>query len=236
MPAIAERPLARRKVLVGTAALGAAALGVLALPGLASAAGADEPIRKLLELASRNTLLRLGKPDGFWTSRVGRIGIPVLFKRGASPGGPLRTTQFLEQLQHRLNTFAEPGAQGAVPAMEQAARSLIVLDPDAVLRGAPTAATSLLRLKTGSDLINAMIPPIEAALVAAQDPVIGMAVSQLPGVTLHDVAHAVALAADNGIWYEIGATEADIRMHPEATGDPALTALLKSVQPQNLQR
>jgi hypothetical protein len=56
---------------------------------------------------------------------------------------------------------------------------------------------------------------------------VGQAVAQLPGVTLHDVAHAVALAADNGIWYEIGATEADIRANPQATNDPMLIAALR---------
>jgi hypothetical protein len=113
--------------------------------------------------------------------------------------------------------------------MEAAARALIILDPVRTLRGAPTAATSLLRLNTGSDLVNALVAPIETALVAAQDPVVAQAVAELPGVTLHDVAHAVALAADNGIWYEIGSTEADIRANPEATNEAAVIAALRGM-------
>jgi hypothetical protein len=221
--------LARRDFLAGAVATGVLALGTFALPGIAFAADAGDPIRRLLELATQNTLNRLGQPYGFLNSRVAHFGLPVLFiKRGGAPAGPLATSAFRAQLQQQLNIFAEAGARGAVPVMMQAARALKIADPAAVLRGSPTAATSLLRLETGSGLVNALVQPIEAALTTAQDPTIAQAVAQLPGVTLRDVAHAVALAADNGIWYEIGATEADIRAHPEVTNDAALIAALRA--------
>jgi hypothetical protein len=229
MPVIGPNPFARRDFLAGAAALGVMAVGTFALPGLALAADAGDPIRRLLELATQNTLNRLGQPNGFVNSRVAHFGLPVLFiKRGGAPAGTLATSAFRELLIQRLNVFAEAGARGAVPVMMQAARALKIADPAAVLRGSPTAATSLLRLDTGSGLVNALVPPIEAALTAAQDPAVTQAIAQLPGVTLHDVAHAVALAADNGIWYEIGATEADIRAHPEATNDAVLIAALRA--------
>jgi hypothetical protein len=234
MPAIGHkspvnRAVARREFLAGAAALSALAAASFALPGFAFAADAGDPIRRLLELATQNTLNRLGQPNGFLNSRVARFGLPVLFmKRGGAPAGPLATSAFRGLLQQRLNIFAEAGARGAVPLMMQAARALTIPDPAAVLRGSPTAATSLLRLETGSGLVNALVPPIEAALTAAQDPTVMQAVAQLPGVTLHDVAHAVALAADNGIWYEIGATEADIRANPEATSDASLITAIRT--------
>jgi hypothetical protein len=222
--------MARREFLAGAATLSAVAIATFALPGVVfAAADPGDPIRRMLELALQNTLSRLGQPNGFLNSRVARFGLPVLFvKRGGAPAGPLANNAFRAQLQQRLNIFAEAGARGAVPVMMQAARELKIPDPAAVLRGAPTAATSLMRLATGSGLVNALVQPIEDALTAAQDPTIVQAVAQLPGVTMHDVAHAVALAADNGIWYEIGATEADIRAHPEATNDPALIAALRA--------
>lgn len=234
MPAIGHkspvyREIARREFLASAAALGAMAVGAFALPGIAFAADAGDPIRRLLELATQNTLNRLGQPNGFLNSRVARFGLPVLFiKRGGAPAGPLATSAFRGLLQQRLNIAAEAGARGAVPLMMQAARALKVVDPAAILRGSPTAATSLLRIETGSGLVNALVPPIEAAMITAQDPTIAQAVAQLPGVTLRDVAHAVALAADNGIWYEIGATEADIRANPEATGDASLIAAIRT--------
>jgi len=46
-------------------------------------------------------------------------------------------------------------------------------------------------------------------------------------VNIADAAHALALEADNAIWYEIGASEAEIRRNPESTNDPLLIAALK---------
>jgi len=61
----------------------------------------------------------------------------------------------------------------------------------------------------------------------ANDPILGQAISALSGVNIADAAHALALEADNAIWYEIGASEAEIRRNPESTNDPLLIAALK---------
>jgi hypothetical protein len=225
MPAIGHKPIARRTFLAG-----AAVAGALALPGAAWAAPdpAGAPVRRLLTLASQDAFARLSAPNGFLVSRAARFGLPVLFKRGADPASPLSSNQFRLDLQTRLNQLAEAGIRGAAPTVHDAIQALAVTDPAAVLRGAPTGATSLLRLETGAALANAIILPLEQAMVAAQDPTVAQAVAALPGVTLNDVAHAVALAADNGIWYEIGASEVAIRRNPEATNDPVLVAALRS--------
>jgi hypothetical protein len=111
------------------------------------------------------------------------------------------------------------------------ARKLVVTNPSVILQGKPSAATSLLRIEAGSALVNAMMPALEQTLTAAQDPIVAQAVTALAGVALRDVAHAVALAADNGIWYEIGKAEADIRANPAMANDPALTAALRPPPP-----
>jgi hypothetical protein len=230
MPAIGHKPIARRSFLAG-----AVAAGALAMPGAAWAATnkvgdpSGDPVRRLLTLASQDAFARLSAPNGFLLSRAARFGLPVLFKRSADPANPLNSNQFREDLQRRLNQLAEAGIRGAAPTVHEAIQNLTVTNPAAVLHGAQTAATSLLRLETGAALANAIIRPLETAMVAAQDPTIAQAIAALPGVTLNDAAHAVALAADNGIWYEIGASEVAIRINPEATNDAALVAALRSV-------
>lgn len=220
--------LDRREFLGFTLVAGAA----LVLPGIALAQvqvadPAAEAVRKLMVLSTQNALNRLGQPNGFLNSTVARFGLPVLFtKGGAANTGPLAQRGFRELLIQRLNLIAEAGARGAVPAMAEASRKLPIPNASAILRGRPTAATSALRLEMGSGLVNALRGPIEQALIAAQDPQIAQAVAVLPGVTLGDVAHAVALSADNGIWYEIGSAEAELRANPQATGDAGLVAAL----------
>ena len=223
--------LDRRDFLAGALAVGV----VTMFPGVAFAQMADpqaDAVRRLMVLATQNALNRLSQPEGFYNSVVARFGLPVLFvKRGTAAAGPLADPTFRSNLTYRLNTLAEAGARGAGPAVAEAARKLPVPNAYAVLHGRPTAATSALRLEMGSELVNAIRAPLTQALVAAQDPTVAQAMAALPGVTLADVAHAVALSADNGIWYEIGSAEADIRANPAATGDSALIAALGAPSP-----
>ena len=231
MTATAYSVVGRREFLFG-----AAALGVMAtLPGVAFAQVAADPasdaVRRLMVLSTRNALSRLGQPNGFLTSNVARFGLPVLFTRGgAASMAPLSQPAFRQDLIQKLNLFAEAGARGAVPALAEASRKLPIPNASAIVQGQPTAATSALRLEMGSGLVNALRGPIEQALIAAQDPVIAQAIAAQPGVTLGDVAQAIALSADNGIWYEIGSAEAEIRANPAASGDSALAADLAAVR------
>lgn len=190
--------------------------------GGTSPASADVA-RRLLELSTRNAFTRLTAPDGFWNSAVARINMPVLF--GKSPKGMpgvLKQPKFREQLQHRLNIIAEDGARAAAPQVAEAIRTLTFDNPDALVNGPATSATSYLRAKVGATLVNAMIPAMDRLLRAADDPIISQAVAALKNVDLADAAHALALGADNAIWFEIGGEEAAIRREPGKTGDTLL--------------
>ena len=210
----------------------AAAVALLAFPrgaGAVIVGGPRDPVRRLLALATRNAFARVTAPDGFWNSPVARIALPVLFGRPGQPmRGVLASRSFREQLQDRLNRFAEVGARRAEPVVTAKLRRLVVANPAAVLGGEPTSATTLLRAAVGPALVNAMIPTLRRALHQAQDPIIAQAVAALKGVDLGDVAHALANEADNAIWYEVGAEEAAIRRNPEASGDPVLAAALRA--------
>lgn len=225
MPAFVPPSFARRDMLAG-----AALIGLLALPGCASMErrGYINAVERLLRHASENAFARLTAPDGFWNSAVARIELPVLFgRRGGVLQGILTSEPFRERLQRRLNTFAEEGAERAAPVVADAVRAIGRENAMALLRGGPTEATSFLRQRMGPALVNAMIPALEDAMRVANDPLIGQAIMLLAGVDLGDVAHALALSADNAIWYEIGNAESEIRANPETTGDRELIAALR---------
>lgn len=220
----------RRAILLGTAAAGAVALlpGCSGMGGLGGTPALADVVRRLLEVSTRMAFAQLTAPDGFWTSTVARIELPVLFGRpGGVMQGVLSSRPFRDQLQKKLNNLAEVGARRAAPVVADAVRSLTVADAVAVIRGGPTAATSLLRQQMGAGLVNAMIPALDDALRAADDPLIGQAMKLLTGVDLGQVGHALALNADNAIWYEIGNAETGIRRNPESSNDPVLIAALK---------
>lgn len=215
----------RRAVLAGFLAT-----GVMALPGCTTIGRPSytDIIENLLMLSSQRAFARLTQPDGFWDSQVARINMPVLFGRPGSVAQKVfRSPLFKEKLQRELNRIAEDGARVAAPIVYDAVRSLTVTDALALLRGGDTSATTFLRQSMGSGLVNAMIPELDRVMRMAEDPVLNTAVNALTGVNMADAAHALALEADNAIWYEIGAQEADIRAHPESTNDGALIAALK---------
>ncbi len=232
MPGEGHLPIGRREFIAGTLAA-----GLMALPGLAfaqvGAAAAPvtdgtEVLRRLLGKAAQRAFERLAQPEGFWKSGVARFGMPVLFTNtGSNPRGILGDNAFRAQLIHRLNNIAEAGARGASATMVQAARKITFANPQAVLTGRPTAATTEMRLQMGTNMLAMLIPSIEQALTATPDPIVTQAMAILPGVTNADVAHAIALSAENGIWYEIGAAEGEIRGDPSLSGDQMLVAAFR---------
>lgn len=228
-----EFVMARRTMLGGLLTVGALVLSGCATTGLGSALSGGsatdaEPVRRLMRFSSERAFTWLVQPDGFWTSPVARIPLPVLFTRtGATTSRKLRDKNFQMQLQHQLNTIAGQSAGAASPLVTQATKQVPIPDPAEVLRGGKTAATTLLRKSMGPALVNAMMPQMEAAMKQTTDPTLSEAIASLKGVTVTDAAHALALEADNSIWYEIGSAEASIREDPSQTNDAGLIAALK---------
>ena len=215
-----------RRAMLG----GILACAALTLPGCASLGPPSyvEVVRRLLEASTRQAFARLTEPDGFWDSAVARIDMPVLFgKTGTLLSGILRSNLFREKLQHQLNNLAEDGARKAAPVVADAVRRISIPDAIALLRAGKSGATTYLRDQMGPALVNAMIPELDRVMRIADDPFLSEAISSLAGVNIADAAHALALEADNAIWYEIGAAETQIRENPESTHDPVLIAGLK---------
>lgn len=223
--------MSRRRILASSLAISSLTL----LPACATTGGTGSGldftavIRRLLDLSTRRAFASLTAENGFWNSAVARIDMPTLF--GKSTGafkGILSSKPFREQLQRQLNAFAEGGARRAAPVVTEAVRNISIPDAYAVLRSEePTAATTLLRSAMGPALVNAMIPELDEAMRAANNPIISQALSALSGVNIDDAAKALALEADNAIWYQIGAEESKIRQDPASTNDPLLIGALK---------
>jgi hypothetical protein len=225
MDATINAILARRTFLAGTAAV-----SFLALPGCSSLGGLSmvDAVRRLLEVASSRAFSRLTAQDGYWNSAIGRIGLPDLFgSRGGVVQGILTSAVFRDRLQRSLNGFAEAGARRAAPVVTEAVRTIGIDNAIAIIRGEPTAATSFLRSAMGPAVLNAMVPGLNDAMRVANDPLVNQAISALAGVKLGDIAQSVAIGAENGLWSEVGAAEADIRRNPEQTNDAVLISALK---------
>lgn len=209
-----------------------AALGLLALTGCASAPPLSliDAVRRLLQHATVNAFARLTAEDGFWTSSVARIGLPdILGSRGGVIENILVSAVFRDQLQRQFNRVAEVGARRAAPVVADAVRTIGTQNAVAILRGGPQAATALLRGEMAGGLVPVLVPELGNALRAANDPLLRRVLSSSTGIDPAALANALAKDVDAAIWREIGLAEEQIRANPEATGDPVLIAVLKSL-------
>lgn len=218
---VAQGALASRRAVLGLGMVACA----LVLPGCATirkitSRDPDDVVRRLLEVSTQRAFVRLNQPDGFWDSPVARIEVPAAFRGVTGQGGT--------SLQHALNTVAEQGARVAGPVVAEAVRTLTIAHPEAIVAGGRTAATRYLRESLGSSLANGMLPELETALRSGRDPALA---SLLAAVPLRDAAGTLAAEVETAIWYEIGATEAEIRAHPAGSNDAALVDGLARTTP-----
>jgi hypothetical protein len=207
--------------------LSGAALATLALPGCQSMPGFSltEAIRRLLRLSSQNAFALLLQPGGFYDSSVARIALPDRFGGDRGTGilsVVLQSRQFRDRLQRQLNRAAEKGAERAAPLVADAVRSVSIEDAAALVRGGPQAATSFLRGKMGTALLDSMLPGISDGLRLFDDQVIGQAVRSVTGFDIAALASDITRKADDSIWAAIGLEEAGIRADPHKTNDPVL--------------
>jgi hypothetical protein len=210
----------RRQIL-----LSGAALATLSLSGCQSmpAFSLTEAIRRLLTLASQNAFALLLQPGGFYDSSVARIALPErLGGSGTILSAVLQSRTFRDRLQRQLNRAAEKGAERAAPIVADAVRNVSIEDAASIVRGGPQAATTFLRGKMGTALLDSMLPGISDGLRLFDDQVISQAVRSVTGFDIAALAQDITRKADDSIWAAIGLEEAGIRADPQKTNDPVL--------------
>jgi hypothetical protein len=199
----------------------------LTLPGCQSLSGISltEAIRRLLTLSSQNAFALLLQPNGFYDSQVARIALPD--RLGGKVGGGvlsavLQSNTFREKLQRQLNRAAEKGAERAAPLVAEAVRNVSIEDAASIIGGGSQAASTFLRGKMGTAIVDAMLPGISEGLRLFDDQTISRAVQSISGFDISSLASDLTQKADNAIWSAIGLEEANIRSNPRATNDPLL--------------
>jgi hypothetical protein len=219
----------RHLLLIGLAG------ATLTLPGCQSLPGFSltEAIRRLLTLSSQNAFALLLQPNGFYDSQVARIALPDRF--GGKVGGGvlsavLQSSAFRDRLQRQLNRAAEKGAERAAPLVADAVRNVSIEDAASIIRGGPQAASSFLRGKMGTAIVDAMLPGISEGLRLFDDQTISRAVQSISGFNIGALASDLTQKADNAIWAAIGLEEANIRTNPRATNDPLLIGVFGLAQ------
>lgn len=182
----------------------------------------EDVVRRLLTVAAKRAFDRLLAPDGFWNDSLARLDLPGVGPANGVLAKILSNPAVHEQLQRRLNTFAEQAARRAAPAVTEAIRSIGWHDAKALSRGDPESATHYLRGQFSTRLVEIMVPQFADLLRMASDPVAREALHKLTGLDIPALAQTLAGEVDDAIWRAIGREEAAIRANPADTHDPVL--------------
>jgi hypothetical protein len=189
----------------------------------------DEGVRRLLTLSAQRAFARLFAPNGFYDAQVARL--PALLGRvpgrwGAMVEAVMQTDAFRRRASQMLNRIAQDAAWRATPVVMDAIRGLPPGQAVAVLRGSPTAATDLLKMRAGPAVLDAMLPGISRGLRSDLAEMAGAALSAGTGVDYVELGQTLAAQAMDAMFAAIGREEAAIRADPRATRDPVLIDLL----------
>jgi hypothetical protein len=206
-----------------------AAAPILALPACTAMGGFSltDAVRELLTLSSQRAIASLAAPGGFYESQVARIDLPNQIGNSGNLLSKILTSSVLkDRLTREVNSAAERGADRAAPVITDAIRTISIADAVSILRGGPTAATSLLQRNLGTGLIGVMFPEVERALAIANNPVVAEALRISSGIDVGALAQDVSQKTNDAIFRAIGAEEAAIRANPQQTRNPLLIGTL----------
>ena len=217
--------MGRRELLAASAFV-----PLLLLPGCASTGAFDltEAIRRLLGLSAQRAFARLVQENGFFESDIARIALPDELGGSRATSiltAVLRSEAFRSRLTRQVNRAAERGAALAAPLVTETINSMTVGDVVAIVRGGPTAATSLLQGAIGERLFSTMLPGIGDGLRLFDSGIVTEALRLVSGIDFPALRADVARKASDGIYRAIGREEAAIRANPNATGDPLIAAV-----------
>ncbi len=225
-----QQIISRRNMIGGTALV-----ALLTLPGCATSLGSfgiDDAVRRLLTISSQRAFARLMQANGFYDNQVAQIDLPPqLGGAGASNAIIAALTGALvkDRLRKQVNRAAEVGAKRAAPVVTDAIRGLTIADALGVIRGGPTAATSLLENAMGDALFNAMLPGVGEGLRMFDDRIVTEALRLATGIDFQGLASDVSRKGSRAIYRAIGAEEAAIRANPGSANDTLLFSILSTI-------
>ena len=189
-------------------------------------------LKEALEVGARKAVELASKEDGFFGNELIRIPLPKTIRSVGDTLRRLGMGKTVDEFELSMNRAAEAASAKATPILIDAVKGLTIEDAIAILKGGDTAATDLLRAKTGGTLTEELRPIIGKAmaevgvtrsydrLVDQAGPLLGLA-SQQP----QELDAYVTEKGLDGLFTLIAQEETKIRKDPvERT-----TALLKKV-------
>jgi hypothetical protein len=187
-------------------------------------------LKQALELATGKALALAGKPDGFLDNEAIRILLPPKLQSVGKAMRLIGQGDTVDDLEIGMNRAAERATPQAKQIFLDALKKMTFRDARKILAGSDTAATEYFEQTCSADLTTALTPIVHSSLQR-----VGVIKNYVHVIKTAPGGNAIANEFDldqyvigktlDGLFYQIGQQEINIRTNPAAR----TTALLKEV-------
>jgi Protein of unknown function (DUF4197) len=205
-------------------------MGVNVGPGLSESKVASG-LKQALQVGSENAVKIVGKPNGYFSNPAIKIEMPKDLHLLESGMRELGFGPKIDEFILSMNRSAEAAAPAARKIFIDAIFAMTFEDAKRILSGDNTAATQYFKEKTTGQLTDAFTPVVKKTMdengVVRQYDALTEQYKNIPFAKSQslDIDHYVVSKALDGLFYELGEQEKQIRTNPAAR----TTDLLKEV-------
>jgi Protein of unknown function (DUF4197) len=204
--------------------------------GINDASGLSETkvasgLKQALQVGSENAVKIVGKPNGYFGNQAIKIEMPKDLHLLESGMRELGLGPKIDEFILSMNRSAEAAAPAARKIFIDAILAMSFEDAKRILSGDNTAATQYFKEKTTGQLTEAFTPVVKKTMgengVVKQYDALTEQYKHIPFAKSQslDIDHYVVSKALDGLFYELGEQERQIRTNPAAR----TTDLLKEV-------
>ena len=187
-------------------------------------------LREALTVGTQNGTSKLSSVDGFFKDAAIKILLPEEAKKVESTLRSVGMGSLVDKAILSMNRAAEDAAKGAGTIFVNAIKQMTITDAVNILKGGDFAATNYFKAKTTQSLVQSMKPVIDKALANVNATKYWSDVTSMYNTFSKtqintDLSAYVTQKAMDGIFYQVGLEEQQIRKDPVAR----TTEILKKV-------
>lgn len=184
-------------------------------------------LKEALMVGAERGAGKLSAPDGYFGNAALKIMMPEEARQVERTLRTMGLGNQVDQAILSMNRAAEDAARSAAPIFINAVKGMSIQDAMGILRGSDTAATAFLRNRTTASLSAAFRPSIEQSLAKVEATKYWNTVfTAYNRVALRkinpDLTAYVTERALQGIFWQLGQEERNIRRNPAARTTKAL--------------
>lgn len=187
-------------------------------------------LKEALTIGTEKSSSQLSAADGFFKNAVIKILLPKEAEKMESTLRSVGLGSLVDKAVLSMNRAAEEAAKEATPIFVNAVKQMTISDALGILRGGDFAATNYFKVKTTEALVSSFRPVIDKAMDKVDATKYWSEVTTVYNTFSKekintDLAMFVTERAVDGLFYQVGLEEQQIRQNPIAR----TTDILKKV-------